>query len=642
LLNLPEGLTAQEIFARSGIDLAAQSAAISSFIAEQSLRLTTLTLFDRPALPFPDPMEALTAAQQHNAATGSPDDLRIALPVLVNPQGSPLDAFFPAEAHDYLGHVTFTGTIGELVQFMQVMQDQGRLSPEQNLADFLRASGLFDAIRRTGANPIVVGEGLGPLPGLSELTPEEQQLLGLPGTRPADAEPVELPQNEGFPDQPDEALDGSTPEPELPQEGIPGGETIPSGGNDGEGLEYPVTGFPAGGEEIRITSIHDIPDAHLGVRLDQLTEPLRGNPPLEDGERLALATVILGGKPDTPDGQRFFEVAATKLGINPHDVDGARRELLARIGAGSPDDIRRLMLGDGAADLLNRYPEITTALLRNAQTFQSLSTHADALQIFEFLFSEIDSLGPMGITLPEPVNVVDIVLPPELYAISARAREAAPLSPIEVRQPGFDPSLIGNADEISFFVNQLYQDAEAAMPVLRDVMHDIADPLGVEVAVREGAKSRARVFEKIEKYGGDAARLTDLTAGRFIADDLNQAYEVLERLQEADNVRVLSVYDRIVRPQPSGYRDITMQVEITLPDGRTHVGEIQVQLRELYDFAANAEHALYEVIRSLSKAGEGASLAAQALVQQMRNYSRTEYNDLIEAELEYIRDEPNE
>ena len=63
-------------------------------------------------------------------------DLRIALPVLVNPQGSPLDAFFPAEAHDYLGHVTFTGTIGELVQFMQVMQDQGRLSPEQEPCRF--------------------------------------------------------------------------------------------------------------------------------------------------------------------------------------------------------------------------------------------------------------------------------------------------------------------------------------------------------------------------------------------------------------------------------------------------------------------------------------------------------------------------
>ena len=84
------------------------------------------------------------------------------------------------------------------------------------------------------------------------------------------------------------------------------------------------------------------------------------------------------------------------------------------------------MLGDGAADLLNRYPEITTALLRNAQTFQSLSTHADALQIFEFLFSEIDSLGPMGITLPEPVNVVDIVLPPELLRhLCARERGCA-------------------------------------------------------------------------------------------------------------------------------------------------------------------------------------------------------------------------
>ena len=97
--------------------------------------------------------------------------MRIALPVLVNPQGSPLDAFFPAEAHDYLGHVTFTGTIGELVQFMQVIAGSG--------APFLRSktlpiscgpAGCFDAIRRTGANPIVVGEGLGPLPGLSELT----------------------------------------------------------------------------------------------------------------------------------------------------------------------------------------------------------------------------------------------------------------------------------------------------------------------------------------------------------------------------------------------------------------------------------------------------------------------------------------
>jgi hypothetical protein len=640
---LPEGMTALETFVRSGIDLAAERGAIRDFMAERSLLRAPLTLFGRRAEPFSDAASALAGAQQHNAATGSLDALRLALTVRVDPQGSLLDSFFPDEAHDYIGHVNFTGSMEELLVFLQTMHDQGRLLPGQGIADALQASGLLAAIERLGsAMPIVLGEGSGPMPSVDGLTPEEQQRLGLPGTKPTDAEPVELPQIEGFPDQPDEALDGSTPEPAVPQEGIPGDETIHSGGNESEDLEYPHTSFPAGGEEVPITSIHDIPDAHLGVRLDQLTEPLRGNPPLEDGERLALGTVILGGKPDTPDGQRFFEVAATKLGINPHDVDGARRELLARIGAGSSDEVRRLMLGGGAADLLNRYPEITTALLRNVQTFQSLSTHADALQIFEYLLSEIDSLGPMGITLPEPVNVVDIVLPPELYAISARAREAAPLSSIEVRQPGFDPNLIGNADETSFFVNQLYADAAAAMPVLRDTLLNIAGPLGVEVVVRESPKSRARVFEKIEKYGGDAARVTDLTAGRVIADDLNQVYEVLESLLMAENVRVLSVYDRIVRPQPSGYRDITMQVEIALPDGRTHVGEIQVQLRELYDFAANAEHALYEVIRSISKAGEGASLAAQALVQQMRNYSRTEYNDLIEAELDYIRNEPNE
>lgn len=640
---LPKGMTAHDIFERSGIDLASQRSAIAAFIALRSLQRSPLTLFDRAASSFADPIEALTVAQQHNAATHSPNAFRIALPVLVNAPGSPLDAFFPSETHDYLGHVNFTGTIGELLQFLQVMQEQGRLAPDQDVAGILRASGLFEAIRRLGANPIVVGEGFGALPGLDGLTPEEQRRLGLPGSAPTGADPAGAPQHEGFPVRPVDELDGSSPEAEIPQQGIPGGETTPSGGNDGEDLEYPRTSFPAGGEEVRITSIHEIPDAHLGVRLDQITEPLlgRANPPLEPAERLAIATVALGGELDTEDGLRHWRVAATKLGIEWNIPDG-RRELLAMIGAGSSDEVRRLMLGDQAADLLNRYSEITTALLRNPQTFQSLSTHFDALQVFTYLLSEIDALGPSGIVIPEPVDVVNIVLPPELYAISARAREAAPLRANEVRQPGFDPSLIGNPDEISFFVNRLYADSAAAMPVLRDVMQGIGDLLEVEVVVREGAKSRARVFEKIEKYGGDPARLTDLTAGRFIADDLNQVYAVLESLQEADNIRILSVDDRIIRPQPSGYRDITMQVEITLPDGGTHIGEVQIQLGELYDFAGMTEHALYEVIRSVSKIGEGASLAAQALVQQLRNYSREEYNQLIEAELDYIRGESSE
>lgn len=639
---LPEGMTAHDIFERSGIDLASQRSAIEGFIAFRSLQRSPLILFDRAAPSFADPIEARTAAQQHNATTESPNAFRIALSVLVNPQGSPLDAFFPAETHDYLGHVNFTGTIGELLQFLQVMQDQGRLAPDQDVAGIWQASGLFEAVRRLGVNPIVVGEGSGALPAPDQLTPEEQQRLGLPGSTPTGADPAEMPQHEGFPDQPVDELDGSSPEAEIPQEGIPGGETTPSGGNDGEDLGLERTSFPDLGEEVRITSIHEIPDAHLGVRLDQITEPLdnRANPPLTDSERLILATVILGGKPDTPDGQRHWEVAATKLGMERNIPDG-RRELLAMIGAGSSDEVRRLMLG-GAADLLNRYPEITTALLRNAQTFQSLSTHADALQILEFLLEQIDAAGPSGIVIPEPVEVVQIVLPTELYAISALARAAAPLRANEVRQPGFDPSLIGNPDETSLFVNRLYADAAAAMGVMGDVMQGIGDLHGVEVVGRQGDKSRARVFEKIQKYGGDAARLTDLAAGRFIADNLNQAYAVLASLLEADNVRLLSVDDRIINPQPSGYRDITMQVEITLPDGGTHIGEIQIQLGELYDFAGMTEHALYEVIRSVSKIGEGASLAAQVLVQQLRNYSRTEYNELIEAEFDYIRNESSE
>lgn len=627
-----------------------ENAAIASYDANE------LQMFGRRMQRVPwgelDGTNVWEFGQARNNAAQNPNALEVFVPIVVQTGETLLDRFgVPASEAANSLVVRLQGTRDELAAMLQTLANAGRFPAEflagigHSLEQILVSQRVNQNHGRLieGESHIVVGEGSGALPAPDQLTPEEQQRLGLPGSTPTGADPAEMPQHEGFPDQPVDELDGSSPEAEIPQEGIPGGETTPSGGNDGEDLGLERTSFPDLGEEVRITSIHEIPDAHLGVRLDQITEPLlgRANPPLEPAERLALAMVVLGGKLDTEDGRQHWRVAATKLGIEWNIPDG-RRELLAMIGAGSSDEVRRLMLGDEAADLLNRYSEITTALLRNPQTFQSLSTHFDALQVFTYLLSEIDALGPSGIVIPEPVDVVNIVLPPELYAISAQAREAAPLSSNEVRQPGFDPSLIGNPDETSLFVNRLYADSAAAMPVLRDVMQGIGDLLEVEVVVREGAKSRARVFEKIEKYGGDPARLTDLTAGRFIADDLNQVYAVLESLQEADNIRILSVDDRIIRPQPSGYRDITMQVEITLPDGGTHIGEIQIKLGELYDFAGMTEHALYEVIRSVSKIGEGASLAAQVLVQQLRNYSRTEYNELIEAELDYIRNESSE
>ncbi|MCC5976977.1 MAG: hypothetical protein JJU21_02845 [Salinarimonas sp.] len=622
---LPAGMSVLDMLARSGIVLAEHADATRAFIAERSLRQHPLTLFGTSARAFASQDEAQASARERNADATSSQALTVALPVETWPVDSPLDTLLPG-LHQYLGHVTYTGSIAELLQFFRVLDDQGRLPDGWSAADILRMSGVIDAARRIGVMAIVVGEASGALPDLTGLTPQEREALGLPGSPVSGAEPASLPGHPGFPVGPHADLDGATPEPELRPDAVPGGEYMP---NDGDpDLRMDMTSFPAIGDSV------PIPEDWEGTTITDLLEPLTANPPLDPAEKLALAGLAMGADPHNADARRMLRVALAKIGApDVDDIDVARRFVFDRIGKANSVDVLATMLGDETARLLQRYPEILTPLLRNPQTIQSLSTHPDALRIVLHYLRELEAQPIGGIEIPDRIGAPSLMLPAELYEIARRVHDSVVYPDTDlVRQEGFDAAYIGDAQQTSQYVNQLYADSAAAKPILAQMMHEVAAPFThVDVILREQPKSRARIFEKIEKYGGDPSRITDLAAGRFVADDIATVYAILDRL-EASGARILSIEDRLVNRQPSGHGDITMTIEIPLEDGRTHVAEIQIQLRPLFDFSQTVEHALYEVIRSLR--GAPMNPPVEFLMTVLRNYTARNYNELLDDALE--------
>jgi hypothetical protein len=60
------------------------------------------------------------------------------------------------------------------------------------------------------------------------------------------------------------------------------------------------------------------------------------------------------------------------------------------------------------------------------------------------------------------------------------------------------------------------------------------------------------------------------------------------------------IKDRFVDPQPSGFRDILLNVRMS----NGHIAEFRVSLARVFELAGT-EHALYEVTRSISAAAAG-------------------------------------
>ena len=99
----------------------------------------------------------------------------------------------------------------------------------------------------------------------------------------------------------------------------------------------------------------------------------------------------------------------------------------------------------------------------------------------------------------------------------------------------------------------------------------------VDSAVSPGVKSRARALRKMaDDYGGHAHQLTDLAR-------ITLSYTACRRMAKAVRtikadvmcpMRIRSLRNTFACPTAVGYSDISMVVELSLPDGTRHLAEV--------------------------------------------------------------------
>jgi hypothetical protein len=205
-------------------------------------------------------------------------------------------------------------------------------------------------------------------------------------------------------------------------------------------------------------------------------------------------------------------------------------------------------------------------------------------------------------------------------AVAARGRQPAEVTPLTPRQreisesivasrdaahqPHFNPGRQNDPDYQEQYLDALYNDWRDRQDELNDLAVRHArqgEEGGGTHKGRENEKDRGRAWQKISDYGGDVSLLTDLVGASIQFETLDDLYSALERINNDPSVTIVSYDDRFLNPEPSGYRDV--QLNVRLRDG--HVAEFRLHLAAL-DEVARWEHSLYEVrrdIRALARAG---------------------------------------
>ena len=114
------------------------------------------------------------------------------------------------------------------------------------------------------------------------------------------------------------------------------------------------------------------------------------------------------------------------------------------------------------------------------------------------------------------------------------------------------------------------------------------------------AKKDARIREKTAtKYGGDLSKLRDGSRFAVVVSELARLFELATILQtptESDPFVWEETRNRFKDATPMGWRDLQLFVRVKLPDGKTHICEIQLQLERFYQERI-AEHENYGILR---------------------------------------------
>jgi hypothetical protein len=291
-----------------------------------------------------------------------------------------------------------------------------------------------------------------------------------------------------------------------------------------------------------------------------------------------------------PRVQAMFEQMAASP--DPQRPDLAR-ELITQLAA--QPDLARIILAS---------PELATALTSRPITMHHVALHPEAVRALQEVLADIEARGPEAVAARgrRPAEVTPLT--PRQLAISesiVASRDAA-------HQPHFNPGRQNDPDYQEQYLDALYADWRSRQNELNDLAVRHARPGeegGGTPKWREDEKERGRAWQKIDEYGGDVSLLTDLVGAFIQFETLDDLYSALERINNDPSVSIVFYDDRFLNPEPSGYRDV--QLNVRLRDG--HVAEFRLHLAAL-DEVARWEHSLYEVrrdIRGLARA-EGRSM----------------------------------
>lgn len=146
--------------------------------------------------------------------------------------------------------------------------------------------------------------------------------------------------------------------------------------------------------------------------------------------------------------------------------------------------------------------------------------------------------------------------------------------------------------------HRLVEDAEAAMPKLKEICIDIGNKLGMKTfAVGPTKTASVALVKCTEKYGGDPLLVTDYCRVALFAKDIATILAVMEIMltKYKDKVRRIKLSNLRAEHAPlaGGYRDCKINIDV---DG--HICEIQVHLEQMWNMKEGKGYAHYKACKA--------------------------------------------
>ncbi|WP_458351738.1 toxin glutamine deamidase domain-containing protein [Micromonospora oryzae] len=272
--------------------------------------------------------------------------------------------------------------------------------------------------------------------------------------------------------------------------------------------------------------------------------------------------------------------------------------------------LKRLTQRPDLAGMILATPALANSLTARPVTLYDLAGHQQAIDVLGSVLDDIARRGSLAVAEEAPPPVQATPLDAGQLRLSSSFAHAGE----RALQPGFDIARKHDPEYRSAFLDELYVQSVDAQEEISDLAEELArsSRSGAHAEPRHQPKDRRRAEDKVIKYRGNVALLTDLAAAKVSFRSLSDVYAALDAIGSNQAFDVVEFDDRFVNPQASGYRD----VQLMLRTSSGHVAEFRLHLAAL-DEVASWEHALYKVRRDLkalaAEQGRSMSVTEQAI-----------------------------